>query len=135
MLVNPHTLGVDIEHKFRHFFKTLHQCSYTRMAHTCTRESAVHTSAHTTFLTKKHRKNTHESQNFCAWYLNTKDWLTLNKDQLKNNNIHLLVWKHIRIRLYTVLVYKYNVITFLWQLVSMYSSISSFDKENTAKIV
>ena len=30
-----------IEHNFRHFFKTLQKGSYTRIAHTCTRESAV----------------------------------------------------------------------------------------------
>ena len=38
-----------IKHNFRHFFKTLHQGSYTHIAHTSTRESAVHTSMHTAF--------------------------------------------------------------------------------------
>ena len=49
-----------IEHNFRHFLKTLHQSSYTGIAHTCTCESVVHTSVYTTFLTNKHRKNTHK---------------------------------------------------------------------------
>ena len=55
-----------IEQNFRQFFKTLHQGSYTRIAHTCTRESALHTSVYTTFLTDKQRKNIHKSQNLCA---------------------------------------------------------------------
>ena len=48
------------------FYKTLHQGSYTRIALTCTREWAVHTSFRTTFLTNEHRKNTHKSHNFSA---------------------------------------------------------------------
>ena len=42
-----------IEHNFRHFFKTVHLSSHTRIGHTCTRESAVHASVHTTYLTNK----------------------------------------------------------------------------------
>ena len=49
-----------IEHNFRHFSKSLHQGSSTRIAHTglqvCTRKSAVRTTVHKTFLTNKHRK-------------------------------------------------------------------------------
>ena len=55
-----------IEHNFRHFFEILHQGSYTRIAHTCTRESAVHSSVYTTFLIDKQRKNTHKSHSFCV---------------------------------------------------------------------
>ena len=47
-----------IKHKFRYLCKTLHRF-ITCIGHTCTRESAVHTSVYTTCLTDKHRKNTH----------------------------------------------------------------------------
>ena len=64
-----------IEHSFRHFSKSLHQGSSTRIAHTglqvCTRKSAVHSSVYTTFLIDKHRKNTHKSHHFCARYSKT----------------------------------------------------------------
>ena len=63
-----------IEHNFRHFLKLYIRDYYTRIegiAHTCTRESAVHTSVYTTFLTDKHRKNTHKSHHFCARYSKT----------------------------------------------------------------
>ena len=36
-----------IEYNFRHYIKTLHHGSYTRIAHTCTLESAVHTCVYT----------------------------------------------------------------------------------------
>ena len=56
-----------IEHYFRHFFRnSTSGFIYTRIAHTCTRESAVHSSVYTTFLIDKHRKNTYKSHSFCV---------------------------------------------------------------------
>ena len=74
--IDPKYVQNFIEPNFRHFFKTLHQGSHTRIAHTCTctrgtRESAVQISVHTAFLNNKHRKDTHKSHNFCACYSKT----------------------------------------------------------------
>ena len=61
------------------------------------------------------------------------DWLTHNKNYLKNNNIQMRDFpaclKNFRIRLYKVRV------TLQRQFVSMFSSLSSFDKENTKNVV
>ena len=54
------------EHNFRHYFKTLHQGSYTRIAHTCTRESAVHMQFAHNISDQERQKSTHKSHTFCA---------------------------------------------------------------------
>ena len=62
-----------------------------------------------------------------------KDWLTHNKNHLKNNDIHMRDFpaglKNFSIRLYKVRV------TLLRQFALMFSSYSSFDKENSTNVV
>ena len=61
-----------------------------------------------------------------------KDWLTNNTNHLKNNDIQMpdfpACLKNFSIRLYKVRV------TLLRQFASMFSSFSSFDKENTTNV-
>ena len=84
-------------------------------------------------LTNKHRKiHIKLSHNLCAWYSKTLriGWLR-KRNHLKINSIQIREFpaclKNFRICLYTVRVYKYNVITLLLQSVSMYTSFSSVD--------
>ena len=102
-----------------------------------------YTCVHTVFLTNKHRKNTHLTiTQFLCLILNMyiKDWLTHKNNHLKNNNIQIREFpaclKNFRIRRPCQCTYTlHNLITLLRQFVSMYSASSSFDKENTTKIV
>ena len=94
-----------IEHNFRHFLKTLHQGSYTRISHTCTRESAVHTSVHTTFLTNKHRKIPIITQFLCLIFKDIKDWFILRKNHLNVTTFTCFFNKNFRTHLYTYYMY------------------------------
>ena len=84
---------------------TLHQGSYTY------RESAVHASVQTAFLTNLNTKNTQKTvtQFLCLIFKDIKDWLTHKKNHLKNNNIQICEFpaceKNFRIRLYRVRAY------------------------------